>query len=102
MLLGIDFWVDFVGFWVPKWSQVGTKMGSTSIFDTFQWILGGKLGGKMDQKSIQKGIGKRMEKITMQERRILLQKSMDRAESAWVRLGPLVVAGTRRPLRRIP
>ena len=33
-----------------------------SIFDTFQWILGGKLGGKLDQKSIQKGIGKRMEK----------------------------------------
>ena len=33
-----------------------------SIFDTFQWILGGKLGGKMDQKSIQKGIGKRIQK----------------------------------------
>ena len=41
-----------------------------SIFYTFQWILGGKLGGKMDQKSIQKGIGKRMQKITIQERRI--------------------------------
>ena len=34
-----------------------------SIFDTFKWILGGKLGGKMDQKSIQKGIGKKMQKI---------------------------------------
>ena len=33
-----------------------------SIFDKFQWILGGKLGSKMDQKSIQKGIGKRMQK----------------------------------------
>ena len=104
MILGIDFNMDFVGFWVPKWSQVGTtwdqksvkkafgasplvpnwvqevqvgsknrskidpKMESTmecilaSIFDTFQWILGGKLGSKMDQKSIQKGIGKRMQK----------------------------------------
>ena len=41
-----------------------------SIFDTFQWILGGKLGGKMDQKSVQKGIGKKMEKIRMQERQI--------------------------------
>ena len=28
MPLGIDFWVDFGGFWVPKSSQVGTKMGS--------------------------------------------------------------------------
>ena len=28
MPLGIDFWMDFGGFWVPKWSQVGTKMGS--------------------------------------------------------------------------
>ena len=56
-----------------------------SIFDTFEWILGGKLGGKMDQKSIQKGIGKRMEKITIQERRIELQKSTDRAdrEARW-------------------
>ena len=109
--------MDFDGFWVPKWSQVGTKMGSNfdfsentknafgasplvpnwvqgiqvgsknqpkidpnmeskmecilaSIFDTFQWILGGKLGGKMDQKSIQKGIRKKMEKIRMQERQI--------------------------------
>ena len=26
MPLGIDFWVDFHGFWVPKSSQVGTKM----------------------------------------------------------------------------
>ena len=43
-----------------------------SIFDTFQWILGGKLGGKMDQKSIQKGIGKRMQKIRIQERRMVL------------------------------
>ena len=28
MPLGIDFWVDFGGSWVPKSSQVGTKMGS--------------------------------------------------------------------------
>ena len=42
----------------------------TSIFYTFESILGGKLGGKMDQKSIQKGIGKRMQKITIQERQI--------------------------------
>ena len=28
MPLGIDLWVDFGGFWVPKSSQVGTKMGS--------------------------------------------------------------------------
>ena len=28
MPLGIDFWVDFDGFWVPKWTQVCTKMGS--------------------------------------------------------------------------
>ena len=27
MYLGIDFWLDFGGFWVPKSSQVGTKMG---------------------------------------------------------------------------
>ena len=72
---------------VPNWVQ-GIQVGSknqpkidpnmeskmecilASIFDTFQWILGGKLGGKMDQKSIQKGIGKRMQKITIQERQI--------------------------------
>ena len=64
---------------VPNWVQ-GIQVGSknqpkidpnmeskmecilASIFDTFQWILGGKLGGKMDQKSIQKGIGKRIQK----------------------------------------
>ena len=28
MHLGIDFLSDFDGFLVPKWSQVGTKMGS--------------------------------------------------------------------------
>ena len=28
MPLGIDLWVDFGGFWVPKSSQVGTRMGS--------------------------------------------------------------------------
>ena len=28
MPLGIDFWMDLGGFWVPKWRQVGTKMGS--------------------------------------------------------------------------
>ena len=62
---------------VPNWVQgvqVGSKnqpkmdpnmeskMECISIFETFQWILGGKLGGKMDQKSIQKGIGKRIQK----------------------------------------
>ena len=72
---------------VPNWVQ-GIQVGSknqpkidpnmeskmecilASIFNTFQWILGGKLGRKMDQKSIQKGIGKRMQKITIQEQRI--------------------------------
>ena len=52
-----------------------------SIFDTCQWILGGKLGGKMVQKSIQKGIGKRMQKITIQERRFEAPNSTDRADS---------------------
>ena len=28
MSLGIDVWAEFGGFVVPKWSQVGTKMGS--------------------------------------------------------------------------
>ena len=28
MPLGIDFWMDFGGFWVPKSSQVDAKMGS--------------------------------------------------------------------------
>ena len=28
MHLGIDFWEDFGEFWEPKWSHVGTKMGS--------------------------------------------------------------------------
>ena len=32
MPLGIDFSVDFDRFWVPKWSQVGTKMGSNIDF----------------------------------------------------------------------
>ena len=32
MLLGIDFGMDFIRFWVPKWSQVGTKMGSKIDF----------------------------------------------------------------------
>ena len=72
---------------VPNWVQ-GIQVGSknqpkidpnmeskmecilASIFDAFQWILGGKLGGKMDETSIQKGIGKGMQKITTQERRI--------------------------------
>ena len=31
MPLGIYFWMDFCGFWVPKWSQVGTKMGSKIV-----------------------------------------------------------------------
>ena len=105
MPLGIYFFMDFDGCWVPKWSQVGTKMGSNfdfsentknafgtsplvpnwvqgiqvgsknqpkidpnmeskmecilaSIFDTFQWILGGMLGSKIEPKVIQKDIGK--------------------------------------------
>ena len=28
MPLEIDFFMNFDGFWIPKWSQVGTKMGS--------------------------------------------------------------------------
>jgi len=28
MPLGIDFLLDFDGFLVPKWSQIGIKMGS--------------------------------------------------------------------------
>ena len=28
MPLGIDFWVDFDGFWMPKLKQVGTKIGA--------------------------------------------------------------------------
>ena len=32
MPLGNDFFMDFDGFWVPKWSQVGTKMGSNYDF----------------------------------------------------------------------
>ena len=28
MPLGIDFWVDVGWFWLPKWNQVGTKMGT--------------------------------------------------------------------------
>ena len=32
MPLGIDFWMDFDGFWMPKCSQVGTKMGSNIDF----------------------------------------------------------------------
>ena len=32
MPLGIDVFMDFGGFWVPKWSQVGTKMGSNIDF----------------------------------------------------------------------
>ena len=35
--------------------QDGIHLG---IFDTFQWILGGKLGSKMEPKVIQKGIEK--------------------------------------------
>ena len=64
---------------MPNWFQgiqvgsknqpkINTNMESkmeyilASIFDTFQWILRGKLGAKIDPKSIEKGIGKRMEK----------------------------------------
>ena len=28
MPIGIDFCKDFIGFWIPKTTQVGTKMGS--------------------------------------------------------------------------
>ena len=28
MHLGIDFWKDFGGFWMPKWGKVESKMGS--------------------------------------------------------------------------
>ena len=31
MLLGINLWMDFGGFWMPKWIQVGMKMGSNIV-----------------------------------------------------------------------
>ena len=44
MPLGIGFWVDFGGFWMPKWSLLGTKMGSkidvTMVFE-IQWVVVG-------------------------------------------------------------
>ena len=63
MPLGIDFCVDFCGFGVPKWSQVGTKMGSNKISQKTRknafgasplvpnWVQGSKLGAKIDQTS---------------------------------------------------
>ena len=70
MPLGIDFWVDVNGFWIPKWSQVGTKMGSkinvnferrffkqkTNLEEKpcFLRSKRSKLGANIDQKSIKK------------------------------------------------
>ena len=70
MSLGIDVWVEFGGFLVPKWSQVGTNMGS-KIDVNLEWrflknralaaagarffIIGAsKLRRKIDRKSITK------------------------------------------------
>ena len=71
MPLGIDFWMDFGGFLVPKkWSQVGIKIGSKIDFNferrffkktlfsqgrtTFfeiKWVEGGnKHGANMNKK----------------------------------------------------
>ena len=71
MSLGIDVWTEFGGFLVPKWSQVGTKMGSNidvylegGFFKNralatagarFFMIWGSKLGANIDQKSIKNG-----------------------------------------------
>ena len=33
MPLGIDFWKDFGGFWMPKWSKVESKMWSKIDFN---------------------------------------------------------------------
>ena len=55
--LGINFWTNFGGFLIPKWSQVGTKMGSkidVNFERRFFWIFGWKLGTKTDRKSIKK------------------------------------------------
>ena len=57
-------WVQGVQVGSKNRSKIDPKMESkmeyilASIFDTFQWIWGGKLGGKMEQKVIQKGIEK--------------------------------------------
>ena len=62
MSLGIDVWVEFGGFVVPKWSQVATKMGSKIDFSEnmkkriWNWPANAKLlsgGPSWEQKSIQ-------------------------------------------------
>ena len=68
MPLGIDFYIDFSVFWVPKWSHVGTKMGSKNNVNVegrffknralaaagarFFIICWSKLGVNIEQKTI--------------------------------------------------
>ena len=66
MPLGIDFWKDFGGFWMLKWSKVEVKMGSKigvnferrffkkPCFSTFLRSNRSKLRTKINQKSIKK------------------------------------------------
>ena len=70
MPLGIDFWVDFGAFWVPKSSQVDAKMGSKINVNSERRVCkkyffpkeklsffgskASKLRAKTDQKSIKK------------------------------------------------
>ena len=69
MSLGIDFKVEFSGFWMPKWSKISSKMGSKSDvnverrffkkqcfsegktrFFEIQWVeVGSKNGAKIHQ-----------------------------------------------------
>ena len=66
----VDFWTDFGGFWMLKWNQVGTGMGS-KIDVNLEWrflknralaaagarffiICGSKLGINIDRTSIKK------------------------------------------------
>ena len=70
MPLGIDFWKDFGGFWMPKRGKVESKMGSKidvnferrllynralpAAVARFFEIRGSKVGAKMKQKAIKK------------------------------------------------
>ena len=54
MPLGIDFWMDFNGFWIPtSWHP---------FLKRFWLIFGAMLGSKIEQKSIKNGIEKTIEK----------------------------------------
>ena len=62
MPLGIHFWLDFGGFWEPKWSQVGTQMESNIDFSENMknafgasplvpnWVQGVQVGSKNQPK----------------------------------------------------